>query len=1215
MKKTFAKKARAAVMGVARAFAAAAIAVLLAGAPLGAQPSFAPDAALLQFDDIALYAVGYAYRGQPERQLPLGWSGDMDEATGVVCQLIGVQDGRRALFLHCPWIGGTGISFQQYSVDLPQATRILIRGATALREGTADKSDGVIFRVIVNGQKLLEASRDDEVWQDFQLDITSRRGTRATIRFEVDPGPRNDPGWDHSLWGDRELVLEGFVPPVDAHPAPPPLSLSRVLSDPSSGVAPPSGFDGTNGTELSGDVARLSYEGPDGTLEYTWTKPSGSSDPFFGEITLTATMTGDAPVTVPLATSASVSWDGAAAPGTNVFQRSSGGVLLVRSLDVGGTAAQVRIKGSISGKSLSLLVTCDDPLVRVLDAGVWGPVLRRRRLSVPYYTGSAYLLEKENIFAGAFLDWTESAASRHDGTKATYDALTDGSRNRLRERAVFTAAWHLAEVLPNIPNPPSPYRGLLADRVVLDIWGGSYGSIAAHLDWLAEYGISRCAAIVHVWQRSGYDNALPAHIPANADLGGDVAMTYLVATGRRLGVPVALHENYVDYYPNYDFFDPIDISLDSAGEFVLGWFNPGTLIQAFAVKPNAMLRLAATQSPEIHSRYGTQADYLDVHSAVPPWFHVDFQAGETGAGRFSRVLEAHTELWAYERATHGGPVLGEGANHWYWSGLLDGVEAQFPWDPDGVATVYGGMSAPLGVDFDLLRIHPLQLNHGMGYHTRWWPDGFEEKLAGPPPMVVLDQYRMQEAAYGHAGFVDPGSFWHLPLVWLEHHLLSPVTARHATASPVEILYEVEGEWIDASAAARAGADASLDRVRVKYEGGLTITANGRADPLSVGAWTLPRFGWLAEGAGITAGTVLRGGIVADLADTGDSFFASARSASDWNLSTFRRIRPSVSSFQQTGARAFRASYRWEVEDRLAKDYRAFVHFTKDGEILWQQDHALSPPTTQWGPGQTIADGPYSISVPAAIADGDYDWLVGLFNVATGERVRLLGVDDGTSRIRLGGLRLGGGGATVSFEPETGTGEDPSPLYREHLNEAGSALDFGALRTDGSVLVSRSGDEWILRTLPRDRSFTLELSPGRFGRPETVRSTGGSASTVTPISAGARWRLPLNGASEYRWTSPAEVFRRGEANGDGNVDLSDAISVLGWLFLGAAAPPCPDSADANDDGGVDLSDAVYVLGWLFTGGPPPALPGAADCGPDPTADALAACAYPAGACGD
>jgi hypothetical protein len=41
--------------------------------------------------------------------------------------------------------------------------------------------------------------------------------------------------------------------------------------------------------------------------------------------------------------------------------------------------------------------------------------------------------------------------------------LTDGTRVPLRERAVFTAAWYLAEVLPNPPNPPSPWRGFLAN--------------------------------------------------------------------------------------------------------------------------------------------------------------------------------------------------------------------------------------------------------------------------------------------------------------------------------------------------------------------------------------------------------------------------------------------------------------------------------------------------------------------------------------------------------------------------------------------------------------------------------------------------------------------------------------------------------------------------------------------------------------------------------
>jgi hypothetical protein len=170
---------------------------------------------------------------------------------------------------------------------------------------------------------------------------------------------------------------------------------------------------------------------------------------------------------------------------------------------------------------------------------------------------------------------------------------------------------------------------------------------------------------------------------------------------------------YAVGYPNYDFYNTNDIALDSYGHLQHAWYNPSTRIQSFAVKPDATLRLAATQSPEIHRRYNTQADYLDVHSAVPPWFHVDDRAGETGAGQFSRVWDIHRQLWAYERDTHNGPVFGEGNNHWYWSGCLDGVEAQFGSGWPG----NGGFTAPLAVDFNLLKIHPLQFNHGMATTT------------------------------------------------------------------------------------------------------------------------------------------------------------------------------------------------------------------------------------------------------------------------------------------------------------------------------------------------------------------------------------------------------------------------------------------------------------------------------------------------------------------
>ncbi len=60
------------------------------------------------------------------------------------------------------------------------------------------------------------------------------------------------------------------------------------------------------------------------------------------------------------------------------------------------------------------------------------------------------------------------------------------------------------------------------------------------------------------------------------------------------------------------------------------------------------------------------------------------------------------------------------------------------------------------------------------------------------------------------------------------------------------------------------------------------------------------------------------------------------------------------------------------------------------------------------------------------------------------------------------------------------------------------------------------------------------------------------------------------------------FVRGDSNDDGAVDVSDAVSTLGYLFLGMDAPYCPDAADSNDNGEIEISDPVLVLLTLFQG---------------------------------
>lgn len=81
-----------------------------------------------------------------------------------------------------------------------------------------------------------------------------------------------------------------------------------------------------------------------------------------------------------------------------------------------------------------------------------------------------------------------------------------------------------------------------------------------------------------------------------------------------------------------------------------------------------------------------------------------------------------------------------------------------------------------------------------------------------------------------------------------------------------------------------------------------------------------------------------------------------------------------------------------------------------------------------------------------------------------------------------------------------------------------------------------------------------------------------------------------------------LFSRGDSNGDGRVDVSDAVNTLHALFIESRPIACRDAVDANDDGRLDMTDAIFTLSFMFLGGeePPPPFPGR---GLDPTPDGL------------
>jgi len=79
------------------------------------------------------------------------------------------------------------------------------------------------------------------------------------------------------------------------------------------------------------------------------------------------------------------------------------------------------------------------------------------------------------------------------------------------------------------------------------------------------------------------------------------------------------------------------------------------------------------------------------------------------------------------------------------------------------------------------------------------------------------------------------------------------------------------------------------------------------------------------------------------------------------------------------------------------------------------------------------------------------------------------------------------------------------------------------------------------------------------------------------------------------------FNRGDVDINRTVNLTDAILILNYQFLGEQIP-CLDAADVNDDGVINLTDPIAHLLYQFLGGEPPAAPfdptGAA-AGDDPT----------------
>jgi len=64
---------------------------------------------------------------------------------------------------------------------------------------------------------------------------------------------------------------------------------------------------------------------------------------------------------------------------------------------------------------------------------------------------------------------------------------------------------------------------------------------------------------------------------------------------------------------------------------------------------------------------------------------------------------------------------------------------------------------------------------------------------------------------------------------------------------------------------------------------------------------------------------------------------------------------------------------------------------------------------------------------------------------------------------------------------------------------------------------------------------------------------------------------------------------GNANGDGEINIGDAVYIVNYIFKAGPSPDPLVAADVNADGNVNIGDAVYLIDYIFKNGPEPNCP--------------------------
>ncbi|HOE61493.1 MAG TPA: acetylxylan esterase [Kiritimatiellia bacterium] len=507
------------------------------------------------------------------------------------------------------------------------------------------------------------------------------------------------------------------------------------------------------------------------------------------------------------------------------------------------------------GKSLVIDITAPAGKVTEIPLGVAREAKKVKSFAIPYLTWGerngrvhADLLEG-GWFRLAEFDWYASNASdvyarETEGGRelvARYKPKTDGTFNPVRERIVITLSNVFEEILPEIPNPASPWKHVTG----MHVWRShpSYDRAEDLALWrqVKAAGIKHVAVTDHetMWRDGG--EPFTFCTDAAKGKGGDEAQkAYTRAMIDELGFLYGPYNNFTDLATQSEFFNRDTVGRWSDGSFHNAW------MRCYGPKP-VLAPLACDRfAGAIQRKFGFNTAYCDVHTSMLPWQRTDYDHRVPGAATYAQTYYSWGETLLKQKKIWNGPVYSEGAHHFMWAGLADGSYAQ--------DRSYDFRNEPWIVEFELLRTQRLCTDFGMGtlsmfspartlherlYYLPYQPQGRDELVNrflaatiafGHSGYLILDKCWEPDKPFGRAYGVKSKPVWQekgLPAETLRSYfMIQALAARYTQSHAVEIRYvDAEGRLHAASEAIRNGTVAR-NQIVTRYADGTVTAVNG-----------------------------------------------------------------------------------------------------------------------------------------------------------------------------------------------------------------------------------------------------------------------------------------------------------------------------------------------------------------------------------------------------